>query len=993
MDRSRRGFLQTSAAIAALAQLPVTALAAAKPVFTEAKVTGLIGRKLIEEAPSRDAFPLVSGGRAAPVWQDDHDYKGVLRAITDLAVDIEKVTGSRPGVTLTPVNSGHVVIVGTLGKHAAIDRLAAEGKLDVSDLKGRWESFVITTITNPFPDISKALIIAGSDKRGTIFGIYELSEQMGVSPWYWWADVPPRKRSQAFVIAGRFASGEPVVRYRGIFINDEAPCMTRWTNEKYGGFNSQMYTHMFELILRLRGNYLWPAMWDSAFNEDDPENPRLADEYGIVMGTSHHEPMMRAQKEWTKAHEQFGNGEWNYRTNAEGLRDFWRQGIRRNKNYDNLVTIGMRGDGDVAMPSAGGLQADIRLLETIMSDQRQILSQEINPDVTQVPQLWALFTEVQKYYDNGMKVPDDVTLLFTDDNVGNLRRLPDEGERGRPGGAGIYYHFDMHGGPYAYQWINTNPFPKIWEQMTLANEYGANRIWIVNVGDLKPLELPIEFFIRLGWNPKAIGREQIADYTRRWAERDFGEAYAAETADIVSRYTKYNGWRKPEMVTPDTYSLINYREAEQMEAAWTEVVQRAEKLYADLPQAWHDAFYQLVLHPAKASAGVTLMNISAGRNQLYARQGRASTNAEAARTRLLFQQDQAMSDYYNHQLVQGKWNHMMDQTHLGEFTWQPPRVNMMPLVSEVLITDTDAFGVAIEGDQSAWPDHYGDAVLPSFDSLNPGRSYFEVFAQGSGKPDYQISTSAPWILVKKDEKAGPDTRYWVGIDWQQVPVGTLAGTITVKGWNVDDNKVWPKPLVTIHVTGVKASAAIAALAGGHFASLTGPIAIAAAQGEVVPTKSVNWVPIPDYGREASAMTIVPVTAPSLLPPMPEPQMRYPVYLPESGNYDVKLVMGPVMDFAKNRGVRIAVAFDDEAPQIIDLFADRPAQTFLGPGWLAAAKDNVRFATSTHMIKAAGPHNLKVLMVDPGVVLEKIIISGRSLPESYFGPTCKPKYAT
>jgi len=570
------------------------------PLFAQPSLG--LREQLILERPVRSSFPLVTSTAVAPIWYDANDHKGVVRAIGDLAADMERVTGRRPLTSPSRPANPLPIIVGTVGKSSVIDAMIAASRLDATDLRGKWESFVITTVDAPVPGVKRALVIAGSDKRGTIYGVYELSEQLGVSPWYWWADVPVKRRAQAYVRPGRFASGEPVVRYRGIFLNDEAPCLAGWTREKFGGMNSKFYTKVFELLLRLRANYLWPAMWDNAFSEDDPDNARLADEYGIVMGTSHHEPMMRAHKEWTTRRAQYGNGAWNYATNPEALRRFFREGVARGKRYENVVTIGMRGDGDVGMESTGSLQSDIELLERVMADQRQILSDELGMPAANVPQLWALFTEVQKFYEQGLRVPDDVTLLWTDDNTGSLRRLPTAAERERAGGAGIYYHFDMHGGPYAYQWINTNNFPKIWEQMNLAYRYGATRIWIVNVGDLKPLELPIEFFMRLAWNPEAWPKEQITEYTRRWAERDFGPEHAAEIADIVATYMKYNGWRKPEVITPQTFSLTHYREAERVVAAWQEVTAKAEKLYALLPAEQRDAFFQLVLHPTKASA-------------------------------------------------------------------------------------------------------------------------------------------------------------------------------------------------------------------------------------------------------------------------------------------------------------------------------------------------------------------------------------------------------
>ena len=301
----------------------------------------------------------------------------------------------------------------------------------------------------------------------------------GVSPWYWWADVPPRRHSTLYVKAGRRLLGPPAVKYRGIFLNDEAPCLTGWVNEKFGGYNHQFYTNVFELLLRLKANYLWPAMWDNCFNEDDPLNPKLADEYGIVMGTSHVEPMMRADKEWNR--QGHTAAEWNYQKNPETLRRFWTEGLERNKSYENIITVAMRGKVDTPMSES----ANIALLERIVADQRKIIEQVMRTNATAVPQLWALYKEVQEYYEKGMRVPDDVTLLWCDDNWGNLRRLPTAEERHRAGGAGIYYHFDYVGGPRNYKWLNTVPIAKVWEQMNLAYRYGADRIWIVNVGDLK----------------------------------------------------------------------------------------------------------------------------------------------------------------------------------------------------------------------------------------------------------------------------------------------------------------------------------------------------------------------------------------------------------------------------------------------------------------------------------------------------------------------------
>lgn len=438
---------------------------------------------------------LVADGSSATMFVDPGDHVGVLRAARDLQEDIARVTGLSPGLeTSRSVAGRDVVVIGSLDQSELITGLVRDGKLDVIAIEGAWEAYLIEVVTSPWPGVDRALVIAGSDKRGTIYGVYEMSEQIGVSPWYWWADVAVKRQTSLFARAGRHVDTGPAVKYRGVFLNDEAPALTGWVRERFGGYNHAFYEHVFELLLRLKGNYLWPAMWDAAFGEDDSENAALADEYGIVMGTSHHEPMSRAHKEWRR----HGVGAWDYGTNAEELRQFWAAGVRRGRRYESIISLGMRGDGDRPMSE----QENVALLERVVADQRTILAAEANAEVAQVPQLWALYKEVQGYYEQGMRVPDDVTLLWADDNWGNIRRLPTAEERDRIGGAGVYYHFDYVGGPRSYKWLNTVPIPKIWEQMHLAWRYGADRIWIVNVGDLKPLEFPMEFFLRLAWNPE-----------------------------------------------------------------------------------------------------------------------------------------------------------------------------------------------------------------------------------------------------------------------------------------------------------------------------------------------------------------------------------------------------------------------------------------------------------------------------------------------------------
>ena len=446
-------------------------------------------------------FALAAAGRVAALVVDPSDEPAVRRAAGDLAADLERVTGVAGRVQDAPDRAGgDVVIIGTVGKSPLIDRLVRAGKLDISALQGRWETFQLQVVEQPLPGVARALVIAGSDRRGTIYGIYDLSAAIGVTPWYWWADVPVSRQSALYVLPGVHSKGEPRVKYRGFFINDEAPALSGWVHEKFGGFNSKFYAHVFELLLRLKGNYLWPAMWGNAFYDDDVANRDLAQSYGVVIGTSHHEPMLRAHDEWRR----YGQGgAWNYEKNGAALREFWRAGIERMGDTEAIVTVGMRGDGDEPMSEG----RNIALLEQIVADQRGIIADVKGRPAADVPQVWALYKEVQDYYDHGMRVPDDVTLLFADDNWGNIRRLPAAGAP-RQGGYGIYYHFDYVGGPRNYKWINTNQIERVWEQMHLAYAHGVDRIWIVNVGDIKPMEFPLDFFLDYAWNPDAMAVEK-----------------------------------------------------------------------------------------------------------------------------------------------------------------------------------------------------------------------------------------------------------------------------------------------------------------------------------------------------------------------------------------------------------------------------------------------------------------------------------------------------
>ena len=616
---------------------------------------------------------LINRDNKVEIYMDANDCKGVSYAANALVKDIMKVSGSKAILTsdagLKDKNttrkdaadknaaSKPTILVGTIGHSAAIDQLIRQKRISGNLLKGKREKFIITLVDGQ-------LVIAGSDRRGTIYGIYELSQQMGVSPWYDWADVPVVHHDSIFVNKGVYTDGEPAVRYRGIFLNDEAPCLTSWVKNTYGtGYGDhRFYQRVFELVLRLRGNMMWPAMWGWAFYADDPENEKTADEMGVVMSTSHHEPMARNHQEYARNRK--GWGPWNYQKNKENLQKFFREGIERMKGTEQIVTIGMRGDGDEAMSD----EADTRLMTNIINDQRKIIANVTGKKASETPQVWALYKEVQDYYDKGMKVPDDVTLLLCDDNWGNVRRVPNAKERKHKGGWGLYYHVDYVGAPRNSKMLNVTPVQNPWEQLTLAYENGIDRLWILNVGDLKPMEYPISQFMDMAWNPRKYDVNNITRHTRNWCAQQFGESQADEAARILNLICKYNGRCTPEMLDKNTYSLEN--------GEWQEVVNQYLQLEADalrqynsLPAAYHDAYRQIILFPIEVMSNLHQMYFAQAQNNALYKQGNPKANVWADECERLFKRDSIICDYYNHKMSGGKWNGMMTQKHIGYKSW------------------------------------------------------------------------------------------------------------------------------------------------------------------------------------------------------------------------------------------------------------------------------------------------------------------------------------
>ena len=639
-------------------------------------------------APGR--FPLIENGVPAAVVTDPADPKGILYAATNLRADFGRVCGS-----VAPTVGARAILAGSLDSPMIRD-LAGRGIIDISPLKGQYESYLIATVGNAVPGYEDALVVAGADMRGTIYGIYEISEQIGVSPWYYWADVAVEHRDNLSMASGTYRTDPPAVRYRGIFLNDEAPCLTGWVKNTFGTDygDHRFYAHVFELLLRLRANFLWPAMWDWAFYADDPLNSVTAAEMGIIMGTSHHEPMARNHQEW--ARRRGSDGPWDYTANRKVLDKFFTEGMERAKDTEDLITIGMRGDGDAALGKEGEEAKYISLLEGIIKNQRNIIRKVTKRPSEERPQVWALYKEVQQYYDLGLRVPDDVTILLSDDNWGDVRKLPTPEERRRKGGWGIYYHVDYVGAPRNSKWLNITPIQNMWEQLQLTYAYGVDKLWVLNVGDLKPMEYPIDLFLAMARRPESFTAENLLDHTRAFCAQAFGEDQADEAARILNLYSKYSGRTTAEMMDSRTYDLAS-GEFRRVCDDFARLEAEALRQFLALDPARRDTYRQVILFPVQALANIYDMYYAQAMNRDLAAKGDPAANRWADEVERCFARDAFLMEQYNKEMSGGKWDGMMTQKHIGYRSWNDNfPADRLPDVSRIEDTAPGGFSFAAD---------------------------------------------------------------------------------------------------------------------------------------------------------------------------------------------------------------------------------------------------------------------------------------------------------
>ncbi|CCM00698.1 uncharacterized protein FIBRA_02738 [Fibroporia radiculosa] len=1002
-------------------------------VFTSS--VGAIGQETcVSFTSSSSSFSVVSGGSAAPILLSEDDWGGVQRAASDFAMDIHYVTGVMPGlynVTIPTTSANlssaliggpHAIIVGTLGQSSLISEVVKNTNLDVSSIEGKWEAFLTKEVANPLPGISSAYVMIGADKRGTIYALYDHSEQFGVSPWYWWADVPIKTHPELYVTSSGCAHGIPTIQYRGFFLNDEQPALQNWAMAKFTNgtgaaltgspFNHFFYTKLFELILRLKGNYLWPAMWSSAFGVDDLLNQPLANWYGIVMGTSHEEPMMRSiPVEWNL----FGVGPWDYDTNAQNIYDFWVVGAERAKPYENIFTVGMRGDGDE--PLAGG--QNIALLEEIIANQRTILGDTYpGQNVTTIPQMWCLYQEVLGYYYDGMTVPDDVTLLWPDDLYVLNGRVKSAATHRQ---AEQVYTTTMTlqvidvimldraltsekvGDFRDYKWIVSSQMTKTYEQMSLATARNATRIWIVNVGDLKPYELNTEFFLTYAWDTSLWDMNNLDTFVTLWAEREFSLSSedAATVAGIIANVTRFNSNRKPELLNGTVYSLWNYREAENQIAMWQATNESATAIRNKLAESTLPAYFELVYHPVQASFTLFNMWYAAGMNNLRASQAFLSANYYAAEVEALFDQDWELELEYDTQL-DGKWAHMMSQTHVMYYYWQQPQANTMPYITKYQARKqalAGAMRIAPEGTQAAWPGDNEYQCAQGYSCPDPtlfldpyvpaGNRYIDIGAGGPAPFNFTVASNVSWLTLSFTEASispsVPEQRLYASVDWSQV-TETEYGLITLNASVIDQ----PNEVFTI---GFVANYTEVPEDFTGFVEGDGTItmeAVHAARNTSV--DGITWTNLPGYGRTLSGVTPWPRGGDELnFTVGTGPSIEYDFYnlhtYNDSGNITVTTYLAVTLNtLGPDRPVALGFQVDADEPQV-DYFVPN-----VTPGTMPAAWNGVDGWAATNVIPITlsfyaepGAHTFTLWMIEPTVIVQRIVIDTGGVLSSYLGP--------
>jgi hypothetical protein len=926
-------------------------------------------------------------------------FEGVKRIAKKVAADFERVCGSLPNITDKPENSGNAVVFATLEKSPLLDTLADAGKFDPSIIHGKREVYQIKLIDNPFSGVSKALLICGSDKRGTIYGMFALSEFIGVSPLHFWGDVEPGRNEKIEITPEIEAvSKEPSVKYRGFFINDEWPCYGNWTFSHFNGFTVEMYDHVFELLLRLKGNYLWPAMWTSSFALDGPGNlnEELADIYGVVIGSSHHEPCLRASEEWDKVRGKdsiYGN-DWNYYINKDGLLRYWDDALERSGKYEKIITIGMRGEHDSSiLGDASSLKNNIDLLKDIIKNQRDLIKKHVNQNLDEVPQVLALYKEVEEYFYGNEQTPglkdwdgiNGVICMLCEDNFGFMRTLPSADIRERKGGFGMYYHFDYHGAPVSYEWMPSTSFERTWEQMCMAYDYGIKDVWIVNVGDLKFNEIPLAYFIELAYDFEKWGTnspDSADEYTKIWLEKTFPRPDAkvrGKIADVLHGYIRMNAARRPEAQNAGIYHPCHYLEADRMLALAGHIEKTNEEVYSLLTANEKDAYYSMIYFPAKASVNLIRMNLYAGKNLHYAKQGKKIANTFSVLVTECIEKDRALQKEFA-SFKNDKWKGMELEQHIGFVKWNEDNYRY-PLRLTVEPAHKPRMAVTRKDREEVFSKNYGSPMTITIDDfLYPGNDevILEIANDGIGGFDYEIVPGRDYNWLNISPMEG------TVVSQEQIILRCNRKNLTDE---IQNARLLIKDQETTVAVEIKARNPVTRnLPPMTFLENNGVIVIEA--NRFCGKKDVaagRFIELKNYGRSGVGMKVYPTTA-CFTEHDDVPSLNYRFLIEEAGRYTAEVWTTPTNPVQNKSSLRFRFNSSQGKQIITAVPADFKAGSPSDKRWCDGVLGNIRISKISLTLEK-GVQEISIGALEAALVLEKVLIykEGREPLESYLGP--------
>lgn len=955
---------------------------------------------LSETSSGRNVFPLSAKTCTAIMYDATSEPSVVGTAVGLLASDIEKVTGKCPSVSgngSVTASCRYAVIAGTLGHSSLIDELVRDGKIDVSSISGEWERYAVRLVEAPLKGVRRALVVVGSDRRGTAYGLLSLSRAIGVNPWYWWMDAPVEHRNSIYLSVNAYDAATPSVKYRGIFINDEDWGLLRWAKRNFekelGNIGPKTYEKVCELLLRLNANMLAPAMHEAstAFYQI-PQNKEIADKYGIIITASHCEPLLlNTASEWHKDR----YGDWNYNTNSERIDSVLNARVVETSPYENAYVIALRGLHDRAMSGAESLDSRKATVQRALLNQRKILSDVLGKDASEIPQFFTPYKEVLDVYNQGLELPDDVTIVWPDDNYGYMKRLSSPKEQLRSGRSGVYYHSSYLGRPHDYLWMNTTSPTLMYEELRKAYDSTADRYWLLNSGDIKSCEFAVDFFLSMAYDIDSFSYERAASYRSEWLCGMLGEKNRDAYRSIFDEFYHQAFIRKPEFMgwgyqwttdkhgnernTDTDFSFANYREAERRLEAYRKISSETEALMAQLPSSHIPCFYQSVYYPVKACELMSRMVLSGQKNRWYALQRRTAATAAADEAIRCYDSLRVITEGYN-SLLDGKWNHVMTMGQGFAASYFKK-----PVLREVKLSPAPELGVMVENEGSLnGVSSYH--LLPAFNGYFRCAYFIDIFNRGKGQLSWTAETDKEWILLSRTSgKTADEDRIMVSVDWNNVPVGDkITGTVTIK----DGSGVQENVLVSVF----NPSSPTREDLNGIYVQHNGYVSIdAAGYHRKRENDAIRIIDIPNLGIENKAVQFGN-------PMMPKqntrkgdvPCVEYDFYTFEQGSVDVYTYVLPTFVLSADRGysgheatnieTQYGVCIDDGPVMNPSTSSVEYAQI-----WYESCLKNCRVNKTMLHINEPGRHSIRILCGDAGTVLQKIVLDFGGLKRSYLGP--------